>query len=377
MKKKFLSMTILILVLVSILAGCGGQPQSAGPAPQTDIYTPVETQTIKKENLSNMSTLSGKVFPDKEIAVMPKAPGKVAAVNVKVGDKVNEKQVLLTLDREDIQKQVDSTKAAYDLANANYQMNLEKYNNAKLTYDRMKTLYDSGAISKKDLEQAELAASSIQLDLYSAQLSQAEVSYNQAMQNLQNTVIESPIRGIVSAVNVEAGEMASTAQPAVTIVDMDIVNVQIGAAENMISSLKLGQEVKIALTAIPGKEYTGHIENISPVADSKTQMYPVIINIDNKEQEILPGMFAKVEFSTDTVNDAIIVKKESIKEKEGKSYVYVVENDAAVEKEVAIGMDTGSLVEVISGLNEGENIIVKGQDYVENGTKVKIVRGDN
>lgn len=378
MKRRITTMFILAFVLMSLAVGCSSKKAPAADASNEEKYIPVEVETAEKKSISNMSVLSGKVFPDKDVMIYPKIqmPAKVIDVKVEVGQKVSEGDLLFVLDNEDIQKQVDQAKAALDTANANYEMNNEKIQNAKLNFERMKVLYEHGAVSKSQYEQAELSASDKALEAARAQADQAQIAYNQALENMENIYVKSPVTGIVSAVNLEVGEMATSAQPIVSVVNSDTVKVQVNVTEDMIKFLNQDQEIKINIDSVSDESFTGRIESISPVADVKTQLYPVEIKITNKGNIIKPGMFAKVSINTDTAQDAIIVKNEAVVEKDGKSYVYVVENDAAVEKEVVVGLDTGELVEIKSGINEGESVIVKGQDYVENGTKVKIVRGE-
>jgi len=389
MKTKVAAILAVVFLLLSIITGCGSN-KPVNEAPVEDKYVPVETNKVKKEDISNLSTLSGKVFADKDVVIFPKVPGKVTSVSVKVGDSVKEGQVLFALDSEDAKKQVEQAQAALNMASsalnmakANFELNNEKFENAKINLERTKILYENGAVSKAQYEAAQLQASDKQMDVFNAQLSQAQASYdqaqiayNQALQSLDNMYVKSPINGIVSEVNVQAGTMTSSVQVPVSIVNMDIVNVQINVTQDIVKSLTLNQDVKVDISSASSNSFTGKIAHISPAADTRTQLYSVKINIDNKDKTIKPGMFAKVQLSTDTKQDAIIVKSEAVVEKDGKYFVYVVENDSAVEKEVTIGLDTGSFLEIKSGLAEGEKVIVKGQNYVENGTKVKIVRGD-
>lgn len=390
MKIKITAALVIVVMFISLLAGCGAKKPAASQTPAAERYVPVEVSKVEKKSIASLSTLTGKVFADKEVVVFPKTPGKVVSVGAKVGDEVKDGQVLFTLSSEDAQKAVEQSRAAlntaksaFDMAKANFELNNEKVQNAKLNLERTKVLYESGAVSKSAYEAAQLQASDKQTEVYKAQLSQAEasynqsqVAYNQAVQNLDNTYVKSPMNGVVSSINVQVGTMTSNVQIPVSVVNMDRVNVVINVTEDIVKFLALNQDVKVDITGASKNSFSGKIINISPAADSKTQLYPVKIDIDNKDKTIKPGMFAKVELNTDTRQNAVIVKSECIIEKNGKSFVYVVENEKAVQKEVTIGLDTGTLLEIKSGLDEGETIIVKGQNYVENGSKVKVVRGD-
>jgi RND family efflux transporter MFP subunit len=106
------------------------------------------------------------------------------------------------------------------------------------------------------------------------------------------------------------------------------------------------------------------------------KLYTVRLYLDNKEYGIRPGMTGSVKLSLDSVDEAIVIKSDAVLDKDGKKIVYIVENDMAVEKEVETGLDTGELIEIISGINQGDSVIIEGQHYVSDGARVKVVRGE-
>ncbi|MGI6778400.1 MAG: efflux RND transporter periplasmic adaptor subunit [Acetivibrionales bacterium] len=375
MKKKLVILTILIFALAGFAIGCS-QGSSEVSGEQEEEYIPVETEKVISMKLSELTTISGKVNPDKDVMVMPKIPGKVALVNVSVGDAVKEGQLLFKLDEEDIQDSIKQAKAALDLASANYNSSKERIENARVTLERTKKLYEQGAASKSQLEQAELAASDSSLQLLEAQLNQAQIAYNQAIEALDNLSVTSPISGIVSAVNVEQGEMASNAQPAVSIVNVEKLYVSMNVTENMVAVLKQGQQVNVSIPALGEKALIGRIESISPAADAITQLYRVKILIDNNVESVKPGMFARVEIESQVKEKVLAVQSHSVVLKNGSLVVYVVEDGRAVQKEVLTGLDTGTHVEITGGLEENETVIIKGQNYVKDGSKVKVVGGN-
>ncbi|MCG8540847.1 MAG: efflux RND transporter periplasmic adaptor subunit [Clostridia bacterium] len=378
MKKKIVVLFLAMILIVTLVVGCREkEPVNLDEqANNEENYIPVVVESTEKTTISKEITFSGKVYAHKEVTILPEVPGKVVNINGHLGTRVKEGSVLFTLNKEDIQKQVRQAKKSVDLAKANYERTKESIENARVNLERTKELYEQGAVSKNQYEQAQLAASSTSLDAVKAQYEQAKVGYDQALDSLRDTSVKSPISGIISQVNIEEGEMASSAQPAMTIIDMDRVYVEINVTENIINDLYLEQEVVLELPAINNDDFTGKIDRLSPAADSRTQLYSVRIYIENDDHIIKPGMFAQIRLNTETREDIIGIKSESVIEKDGKMVVYVVEDDKALEKEVVIGLDTGTYVEIVEGLTEGENIIVKGQNYVENDSIVKVVRGD-
>lgn len=401
--KSSILLVIMLLGVVGLISGCSSST-GASQAQEEENYIPVAIEKATVNNIGNEIKINGKTFANEEIAVIPKVPGIVTNINVKLGDIVEKGTVLFTIEQEDISKSVEQAANGVELANkgvaqaengfktanVNYELNKEKIENAQLNLERTKKLYEEGAISKSQLEQAELAASDKSLEAIKGQvdqaqigyeqalnqLRQAEISYEQVQSNLSNTVVTAPIGGVVSDLTVKEGQMASNAQPAATIAQMDKVYIQMNVVENMVNKLKLGQEVAVNVPAALDGEITSTISYISPTADPRSQLYPVKVYIHNQDSNIRPGMNGEVKLGLDQVESATVIKRNAVLDRDGKNLVYVVEGDKAVERVVTIGLDTGDYVEIKEGIKEGEQVIVEGQHYVEDGTKVKVVRGE-
>ncbi len=372
-KKGILSLIgVFILSVMVMSAGCGAQKTTVTVE---EKYIPVEVQATSVQTLIETAAFSGKVFAEQEISVVPKLPGKVTGVKVKVGSQVKAGEVLFTLDLQDLQKAVDQASIGVRNAEANYLRTKEQLELAKLNLERQQQLYAAGGISKGQLEGFESQASEKPLEMAQIQWDQSKLSLQQAQDTLSNALVTAPIEGTVSAVNVKYGEMASNAQPAITLTTLDNLYVLINVAENIVNTLKPEQEAKIAVSSAGGVEITGKVYSIAPTSDARTQLYPVKVTLENKGGSIKPGMFAKVQLATQTKANILAVNSESVLLKNGKNTVYIVEGDRAVAKEVLIGLDTGSKLEILKGLNAGEKVIVKGQTLVNQGSKVKVVGG--
>lgn len=365
-----ISLVALSFLILSL--GCGTQET----ATQTEEkYTPVEITPAAIQTLVETTAFTGKVCSDREVSLVPKLPGKVTAVNVKVGDYVNAGTVLFTLDTQDLQKAVDMAAIGVQTVEVNYQRTKEQLEIAKRDLERQQQLYEAGAISRTQLEGYENLASETPLALVQTQLEQARLSLQQAQDALDNAVVTAPIAGTVSQVNVKYGEMTSGAQTAVTLTQLDAIYVMLDVPENLINSLKLDQEAQVNIPSVGDAEINGRVDNISPVSDARTQQFTVKVALVNKDGVIKPGMFAKVQMPTKTRANVLTIRSESIVVKNDQNIVYVVENDQAVAKEVAVGLDTGALVEITEGLQAGDKVISKGQTFVEQGSKVKLVGG--
>lgn len=362
------------LGIVLLIGGCGSQNTAATAVEEK--YIPVEVLPATVQTLVETTNFNGKINSDQALNLVPKMPGKVTSVNVHVGDKVNSGTVLFTLDSADLQKAVDQASIGVLSAEARYQQTKEQIDLAKTNLERQKQLYAAGAISKVQLEQAESQASETPLQLAQIGWDQAKLGLQQAQEALSNAVVTAPVEGTVTAVNVKAGEMASSAQPAVSMTQLSSLYVDISVPENIVNALKLGQEAKVTVTSAEAQDLTGKISSLAPASDARTMLYALKVVIDNPDGKIKPGMFAKVEMITESRSDVLAVNSEAIVTKNGKLFVYVVENEAAVEKEVTTGLDSGAMVEVTNGLNPDEQVIIKGQTLVNQGSKVKIVGGN-
>lgn len=217
-----------------------------------------------------------------------------------------------------------------------------------------------------------LQASSANLNAAQAQVDQARVGLENAQSNLDNTTVTSPISGIITAVNINEGEMASSAQPAVSIANMNKVVVDTDVSEYLINKIKVGDIVDISIKSANKENFKGKITALAPATASNSMTYPIKIEIDNKDNIIKPGMFANVNLVTDKKENVITVPSESVVIKDGESIVYTVKDSVAHVNKVEIGIDNGEIVEIIKGINQGQVVVNKGQNYLEEGSKVEI-----
>lgn len=327
---------------------------------------------------------------------------------------------------------VENAKAALETAKASLNNVTERYNN-------MKVLYNAGTVTKNDYDSAELAYTQAQKSYEQAQnsltnsqnaltnaqnsLSQkenavktSETAYNQARENyriytnkttgenretaqagvnsavasresvqtqisilrstLNDTAVKAPISGVITAKNISETNMVSAQSAPFVIEDMSKVTVDVNVSEKLINVIKQGDKVDVTIDAAEGKNIQGRIKSITPSADT-TKTYPVKIEIDNADGTIKPGMFAKIHFVESEKKGTIVVPRNTVLENETEKYVFVIEDGKAVKKTVETGIDNGDQIEIISGVDFGENIIVKGQSYVTDGDEVNVVNNSD
>ncbi|MGE5474557.1 MAG: efflux RND transporter periplasmic adaptor subunit [Ignavibacteriales bacterium] len=411
MNKKNIGIIVLLLLSIVSFAGCGEKKTTA-----EDTQKPIPVSVIKavRTTVESIVTVNGRVEAVKQVNISAKVPGKVEKINFNIGDKVNKGDVLFVLEQKDISLTVSQAEAAYSIAKASYNKatggGLEQqmvqlksayeiakanYEDAKLNYERTKELYEADGVSKQAFEGAEIkfklceeqyisAKANYELtegkinpeniETAKAQLQQAKAAYDIAKSQLENTEVKAAISGIVASKSVKVGEMTSSTVPGMSIADLSSAVLKVGVTEEVINKIKVGDKVKVNVKVASDNAFDGAISSISPVADSKTQAYPIEILMGNNTGMIKGGMFAEIRIPVDKAFNALAIPLESIIDDSGKKVVYVVDGNKAVKKEITIGYSDGILIQVLQGIKDNESVISEGQSYLQDGSKVMIVK---
>ena len=325
---------------------------------------------------SAVLTASGYVVAQRQASVSSKGTGVMVYLGVVEGDKVKKGQIIARLDDRDIQAQLDEAKSGLQL----YQAQLNEVQNS---YNREKELFSRGLSSQQNLDQAETTYNMLlaNIEIAKARIQEAEVS-------LENMIIRAPFDGPVLTKNAEVGEIvapfgASTTSRAavVTIADMNSLMIEADVSESNIDRIKTYQDCEIVLDAYPQKSYPGYVFKIVPTADRSKATVMVKVGFKEYDSRVLPEMSAKVSFLSQPIDAKmlseekyLVVQTSTIRQENGSSVVYKVDNDTAVPVEIKTGRSIGNYTEVISGLEAGDSVIGKITDEIKAGTKVKIVQ---
>ncbi|MGE4283407.1 MAG: efflux RND transporter periplasmic adaptor subunit [Clostridia bacterium] len=385
-RTRVISLILLVIMTMTLFSGCSQKEQEEAAV----LLTPVETYKSAKGNVKVTYAASGQVKPLKEVAIVPKLAGKVEKVLKDIGDKVEVGEVLFSLEKQDLHQSLEQLDAQLRQSMLQAEAALKQaeiqLSNAKTDYDNNKVLFEGEAISKqmmdnykKDYQESEIQYKSA-LDNYlllqnKAGKSTIETQKEAVVQKVEDSDVKAPISGIIAQKSVEVGEIASQQVPAYTIVDMDTVIVEATVTERIINKIRKGQEVLVAIEALEGKTFRGQVDALSPAVTDRGIGYPVKIIIANEKHEIKPGMFAEINFTTDFKDNVITIPIEAVISRIGKSSIFVLEGDIARKREVQLGFKDDKNYEVVAGLNEGEEVIVKGQQFVIDGEKVQPVGG--
>ncbi|MDD5292660.1 MAG: efflux RND transporter periplasmic adaptor subunit [Candidatus Omnitrophica bacterium] len=188
--------------------------------------------------------------------------------------------------------------------------------------------------------------------------------------------VESPLTGIVGRIYVDIGSNVSSQTPVALVVNMDRVKINLDIPEMYLPKIFLGQEVKVAVGAYPQKEFTGKVTKISPVVNLENRAAPVEVIIDNSEHILKSGMFVKVSLAIEKRINVPYIIKEAIIGREPEVYVYLIENNKAKMRKISLGIHDGSLYEVTQGLEEGEMVVVMGQQRLYEDAPVVVEIGN-
>lgn len=350
---------LLALICVIAMTGCAPEEEVV----EEKSARSVETMTVSTGSISRDFSFSGTVAPSREVSVVPTVAGKVTGLGYEVGDSVGEGAVLFTVDSVDLENQLRSIEA-------NYNVTKLQADNAKTTLESNQILYEEGVISKSEYDQLKLA-----YDTAEANLTAIEIQKENLEKNIADCSVTAPISGVISARNIEIGSFASQSSPAYTIIDLSSVKVEVGVSEQMVNQISVGDTVDVNLTAVSPEPLQGTVSTISPAA-TQTGTYTIKITMDNSRGLLKPGMLAEVTFVTAASDDTMLLPRDAVIDKDGETYVYIVENSTAKKVLVEIGIESGETVEITDGLTTDMQVVTKGQTYISDGEQVEVVRSE-
>ena len=335
MKTIFRTMCAAMAVIAAVSCGNGTVQQT-----ETVIEDPtVSVEQVFVKEVPQIATYTSTVQAYVKNNIAPQMSGRITKINVEIGDNVTKGQVLAEMDKT-------------SLLQAQLQLQ-----NQEAELERLKALYETGGISKSDFEAVELA--------YNVAKTQVE--------NLEeNTVLRSPVNGVVTARNYDAGDMYAMASPIYTVEQIKPVKLLVGISESDYSKVKKGDSVTLTADAVPGKTFYGKIGKIYPTIDPATRTFTVEVVVDNNYSTLRPGMFTRVTVDFGSNNNVVIPDVAVVKQQgSGERFVYVLNADNTVSyKKVVLGRRMGTEYEVLEGLSDADKIVTGGMIRLKDGIKV-------
>ena len=338
----------MFVVAAAAMVSCGSTSNKTATAQQAEEPAVVELPKIEVQGVSIREVSQEMVFTGTVEAkvvnnIAPQQPLRIKEIRYDVGDRVKKGALLVKLDNS-------------SLIQAKAQLE-----NAKIEYERTKELYEFGGASKSEYDSRRL------------QYELANTTYKNLV---ENTTLISPISGIVTARNYDKGDMCS-GQPVLVISQISPVKIMINVSEPLFAKVKKAMPVSIALDAYADELFEGKVARVYPTIDQTTHTFQVEISIPNKNMRVRPGMFARVTLPYGKEN-RVVIPDQAVQKLMGSGdrYVYIydaAENSVRYSK-VELGRRLGEEFEALSGVEDGDMLVVKGHMGITNGSKVELVK---
>lgn len=366
-KSKLILALAVTASIVFGAAGCTSRTVSGQSA------VDIKTAAAEKHEIQAAYEMAGVLVPSQTLNIVSKLSGQVTEMGYDVGNIVKTGDTLIKLETKTLGAQLQQAEAGLQSAeaaalSARNQEDLTKINLeiVQKAYDDIKILYDSGAASKSQLEDAynklelqkkqyENAAGPAQSQAQ-ASISTANANINSIKVQMANSVIKSPISGIVATRSINPGEIASPNVTLMTIANTSTLKLKGTIPQELLPMLQTGQEIEVSVDIYPDKPVKGRIESIGPVSVSTGAVFPIEIAIDNREG-IKAGLSAHAAINI-AQNLGVVVPVEAVITNNGESYVYVVGDKLVSKRAVTTGLRNDKEVQILKGLSSGEQVAV-------------------
>jgi HlyD family secretion protein len=411
-RKRLFWITGIILILIIII--------SVIMSGKKEKLIEVQTEKIAKRNITQIVTGTGKIQAEKKVNISAEVSGEIISLPFEEGDEVSKGQLVVRIKPDAYFPQMRQQEAGIRVQESNLKAQEVNLRKNELELGRIKELFSKGLASQSDLDnaQANYDATLASMNTIRAQINQQRAGLSAVQYDLSKTTIVAPMSGTVTQLNNEVGEkvlgtMSNMGSHILTISDLSSMEAQVEIGETDVTNVKIGDTSRIQIDAFPDKIFTGYVYEIANTATSKgtgTQEevvnFIVKIRIDKEDYELRPGMSCTVDIEVNHKENVLAVpiqcvttrdedsltfkdkpegeqgvintktEEKGIQKIKPKEIVFVVENEVAKKKAVKTGISDANYIEIIEGLNEGEDV-VKGSfkainKELDDNVKVKV-----
>ncbi len=332
----------VLFALIFLVAGCGGDEEQA--VVQEEKITSVKGMVLGAVDKNLTRNFTGTIEGHRQAAIYSKISETVDSVMVSEGDRVKADDLIIRLDKDGVESR--------------YQQVYSVFVNAEKNYKKIKFLYDEGAVSESE---------------YDAALTQYKVARADFEASAKLVELRSPISGLVTSVNVTAGDFAGVGMQVATIAQTDKLRMNLGVSDKDISYFNVGDKVTTQVESSKLLTASGIVSAVARSADPVTRTFQVEIEIDNSNGALLPGMFARAIIEVETFENIMVLPQNAAMVRGENIIVYVKNGDKVSARSVQLGAEFNGTVQILSGLNLGDTAIVVGQDYLDDGYSIKLV----
>ena len=345
---------ILPLIAGALLAACGNQPQGG----QTEIETPVSVKELKRSSISKLINTTGTALATYSVELNAEMSGYYnlqtnpsTGKPFKLGDVVRKGQLIIRLEDKEYENGIalESRKLSLEIA--------------EQEQSKQKALYEKGGVTLSEMRNTEVRVTNARYDLENAML------------NLEKMSVKAPFDGvIVSLPHYTPQSRVSQGSPMVGLMSYSNMYMEINLPESAIGYVQANQPVHITHYTLLQDTLKGVISELSPAISTETRTFKGKILIDNSQLKLRPGMFVKADIVVDRADSAIVIPKEVIISRRNRKFVYVVERNTAILRDIQTGLEDEENVEVTQGLNENDNLIIRGYETLRENSRVKVLK---
>ena len=343
--------TALALLTAALLTACSDGRASVTEEPEASVAAvPVETATPFHSDINATYAASASIASDADAPVTARVTGQIVELVVEEGDRVVAGQVLARLDGERLRLEMLSAKA-----------NLER---TRKEYERNVDLHSRGLVSSAMFE-------GLKFDLDSMR---ASYDLKKLMYDYSN--IRATISGVVSSREVKAGENLEVGQVAFRITETSELLAHLQIPQTELAKFEVGHDATVNVAAMPDTYFAARVVRISPTIDVDTGTFRATVSIDNASGDLAPGMFGRFTISYDQHRNALVIPATALLGEDNESSVYVVKDGEVTRRTIEVGLIEGGRLEILSGLDEDDEIVVVGHSGLRNGSKVLVTAAD-
>ncbi|WP_298651225.1 efflux RND transporter periplasmic adaptor subunit [uncultured Proteiniphilum sp.] len=344
---------LLSTVMVALLTACGNQPQGG----QSDIETPVSVQELKKGSISKLVNTTGTALATYSVELNAEMSGFYGLQTnpstgkpYKLGDAVKKDQLIIRLEDKEYENGIalESRKLSLEIA--------------EQEQNKQTALYEKGGVTLSEMRNTEVRVTNARYDLENATL------------NLEKMSVRAPFDGIiVSLPHYTPQSRVTQGSPMVGLMAYNRMYMDINLPESAIEYVKSNQPVYITHYTLPDT-LRGEISELSPAISTETRTFKGKILINNNQLKLRPGMFVKADIVVDQADSAIIIPKDVVLSRRNRKYVYIVERNTAIVRDIQTGLEDEDNLEVTEGLRENDNLIIRGYETLRENSRVKVLK---
>jgi len=344
-----------LIAVIAIFASCNNQGQSES----TELAVPVSVEDVKLQSIQQYVTTTGTVNATSEMVINSEMAGDyylqtnpATGRPFKLGDRVQKGQVIVRLENEEYENNI-----ALEAVKLNLEISQQEY-------EKQKSLYEKGGVTLYELRNSEVSKTNAQYNFEGAQIQLSKMN------------VTAPFTGvIVELPYYTRGTRVASGSPIATLMSYNEMFMEINLPEKNISELEVGQNVLITNYTLPEDTLKGTVSELSPAISTETRTFTGVIDVENPEMKLRPGMFVKADIITAQKDSTVVIPKDVIMTGNRGKYVFVVgRNSAADDRRITTGIENPDYVEVVEGLQANDRLIVKGFETLRDDSKVKIIR---